>query len=85
MNEICRRAAGKKRFHEDPNWAVQVLGRLVEKGVVESDSTGHYRLLRPEKKKEQKRWVSPQIRKILESSGKKFDESIDVEDDFPMD
>jgi hypothetical protein len=73
LSEICRRAAGKRRYHEDPNWAVPILGRLVERGVVESDSTGHYRLITNRKKKEHKQWVSPQIKKILEQSGKSFD------------
>jgi CheY-like chemotaxis protein len=42
--EIARRAAGRKRFQEDPKWAGQALARLVEKGFLESDSRDHYRL-----------------------------------------
>ena len=79
LNEICRRASGKRRSREDPNWALPVLGRLVEKGTVESDATGHFRLVRAKKDK-RKRWVSPQIKKILEESGKKFEGVIDVGD-----
>src|SRR5262249_35058813 len=43
--EITRRAGGKRRGRQDPNWAVPVLTRLVEKGILEADSTGHYRLI----------------------------------------
>ncbi len=78
--EISRRAGGKWRFRNEPEWANAVLGRLVEKRIVESDSTGHYRLAKiPEKKA--KKWVSPQIRKILEQSGKQFGEILSAEDE----
>jgi hypothetical protein len=85
MSEICRRAAGKKRFRDDPNWAVPAMNRLVEKGVVESDATGHYRLPRAEKKQKKKRWVSPQIKRILEASGKNFEGVFEIEQDEPAD
>src|SRR6267378_4337472 len=68
--EIARRAAGKSRFRNDPNWAVPLLSRMVETGILESDATGHFRLRPRDKKKEKKRFVSPQIKKILEQSGK---------------
>src|ERR1043166_2115180 len=71
--EIARRAGGKRRYREDPNWASIVLNRLIEKGKVESDSTGHYRLKVVPKKEKAKRWVSPHIRRILEQSGKTFE------------
>jgi DNA-binding PadR family transcriptional regulator len=71
--EISRRAGGKRRYREEPAWSTPVLSRLVEKGLVESDSTGHYRLRREEKKERKKKWVSPHIRKILEKSGKNYD------------
>lgn len=72
QREICRRAGGKWRYREDPNWAAPVLLRLVEKGVVQDDSAGHFRLVQKEKKKKPK-WVSPQIREILRKSGKTFE------------
>jgi hypothetical protein len=85
--EICRRAGGKWRFREDPEWAGPVLTRLVERGHIESDSTGHYRLVRSSKEKKDKKWVSPQMRKILEQSGKDFGEVLSPEeqDDFYTD
>ena len=79
VSEICRRAAGKRRYREEPNWAVQVLTRLLEKGVVEADSTGHYRLKQKQKEKPQ-RWMAPHIKKILEESGKKFGDAIEIDE-----
>jgi len=42
--EIAKRAGGKKRYRENPNWGVQPLGRLVEKALIETDANNHYRL-----------------------------------------
>ena len=84
--EIARRAGGKRRYRSEPNWAAPVLSRLAEKGLIESDSTGHYRLIPRAKKDKKKRWVSPHIQKILEKSGKKFEGVFEVEqeeDDLP--
>ena len=55
-----------------------MLLRMMEKGLVEGDAGGHYRL--PLQKKDRpKKWVSPQIKKILEESGKDFDGLLEVE------
>ena len=67
--EICRRAAGKHRFHEDPEWAKPVLVRMAERGILETNATGHYRLKPVPKKNKSKRWVSPDIAKILKDGG----------------
>ena len=77
--EICRRAGGKKRFNDEPYWANQVLLRMVEKGLLEMDSSGHYRL-KPDDKREdrKKRWISPQIQELLKESGKEFDGIIET-------
>ena len=79
--EICRRAGGKRRFQEDPHWAFRVLPRMMEKGVFETDSLGHYRVRDEETekkaKKKGKRWVSPQIERILKESGKEFQDISD--------
>jgi hypothetical protein len=79
--EITRRAGGKRRSREDPNWAIPVLSRLVEKGIVESDSTGHYRLKPRTKQRKPQKWVSPHIQKLLENSSKDFSKTINIEDD----
>lgn len=78
--EIARRAAGKRRYKADPNWAAQVLTRLVEKGVIDDDRAGHYRLRPKEKRLKPRKWVSPQLRRILEQSGKDFTEITDTDD-----
>jgi hypothetical protein len=64
--EICRRAGGKWRFREDPNWAMPVLSRMVEKSLLESDAAGHFRLITEKKEDKKERWISPQLKKILE-------------------
>ena len=76
--EISRRAAGKHRYREDPYWANQPLSRLLEKSSIETDGSGHYRLVQKEKKKV-KKWIAPHIKKILEESGKQFDGALDVD------
>ncbi len=72
--QIARRASGQRRFRVDPNWAVPVLMRLVEQGLLESDPTGHYRLVNQERARgnRNKRWLSPQVRSILERQPEKF-------------
>jgi hypothetical protein len=73
--EICRRAGGKWRYREDENWALPVLQRMLECRLVESNSTGHYRLLIKavnEEKNKKRLWVSPTIRAILQKSGRNF-------------
>ncbi len=79
LREICRRAGGKRRYRDDEHWASPILLRLVGKGLVEDDQAGHFRLIPTEKKKKKTKWVSPQIRKILEQSGKTFDLETDEE------
>jgi len=77
--EIARKAASKKRYQNEPDWAVPVLGRLLEKGLVEADSMAHYRLMPDSKKEKPKRWISPEIKKILEKTGKDFTEGVEIE------
>jgi hypothetical protein len=66
--EICRRAGGKKRYHEDHEWAKPILIRMAERGILESNSEGQYRV-KPTAKKKGGRWISPDIAKILKESG----------------
>jgi hypothetical protein len=84
--EIARRASGKFRFRQDPDWASGAIGRLVERDIIESDSTGHYRLIRKAlKDNRSKKWISPAIRTILKESGKDFGEEIKLDDDDDRD
>ena|SRR6267378_3527076 len=81
--EISRRASGKRRFREDPNWVAQPLNRLMEKAVIESDATGHYRLKAFEPRKKPKKWISPHLKKILDQSGKTYEiVELDAPEDF---
>lgn len=81
--EICRRAGGKKRFKYDEEWAKPVLTRMVERGILEMDEAGHYRIkpYEPDRHK-RKKWVSPQIRAILQDSGRDFSEIVISEDEM---
>jgi hypothetical protein len=72
--EIARRAAGKARFRDEPDWAAPVLKEMEEKGKIEKDAAGHYCLRAVTDKKREKKWISPQMKKILEQSGKPFHE-----------
>ena len=76
--EIARRAASKKRYEKEPDWAVPVLGRLVDRGIIEADSRAHYRLFPEAKKRKPKRWLSPEIKKLLEQTGEQFSEGAEI-------
>ncbi|HEY2082626.1 MAG TPA: hypothetical protein VGI88_07550 [Verrucomicrobiae bacterium] len=78
--EIARRAGGKARYEKKPDWAKPFLAQLIDKKVLESDATGHYRLIVKEDRKQKKKWVSPQMQRILEQSGKDFTHVIPDED-----
>ena len=80
LAQITRRAVSRKRYNREPNWAVPVLSRMVEKGILESDSGGHYRLKPQQKKQKPARWASPEIRRILRESGKDFSGVFDLGD-----
>lgn len=71
--EISRRAGGKRRFRHDENWAKPALTRMVDRGILEADPAGHYRIkpFEPDARKK-KKWVSPQIQRILQQSGKDY-------------
>ncbi|HPC61314.1 MAG TPA: hypothetical protein PKX23_11690 [Verrucomicrobiota bacterium] len=79
-SEIARRAGGKRRYRENPEWALPVLSRMVEKAMLETDSTGHYRINARYDEEKKKRWVSPQIQQILARSGKTFEGVYEIED-----
>ena len=80
--EIARRAGGKQRFRYEPDWAVPILARLVEKKIIEGDAAGHYRLIPRERRNQARKWASPQIKQILEQSGKDFEIKDAHEDDW---
>jgi hypothetical protein len=45
---------------------------MAEKGILESDAAGYYRLKPDERAAQARRWISPAIQKMLEESGKNF-------------
>jgi hypothetical protein len=49
--EVCRRAGSKKRFYEDPDWARPILMRMAERGILESDIQGRFRVKPAPRKK----------------------------------
>jgi len=65
--EICRRAGGRRRYQVDHEWAIPILLRMNERGILEMNPEGQYRV-KPQKKKND-RFVSPDIAKILKDSG----------------
>ena len=81
--EIARRAGGKRRFHYEPDWAKPVLTRMVERGILETDPAGHFRIKPTEKKSaKNRRWTSPQVTRILQESGKDYSDVIMTEEDL---
>jgi hypothetical protein len=80
--EIARRAGGKHKFRQSPNWCEPVIERMVEQGILESGEGGHYRIKALAKQDEKKlRFISPQMAKILKDSGKDFSETIVIEEE----
>jgi hypothetical protein len=80
--DIGRHVGGKRRFRYNPEWAKPVLLRMLERGILETDTEGSYRLKpKPRQDTPGKRWASPEIAKILEASGKGFDNLITAEDE----
>lgn len=75
--EVARRAGGKHKYRQTPDWAKPALTRMIERSILESDNSGHYRIKAIPKKDQKKRhWVSPQVAKILKASGKDFSGTI---------
>jgi hypothetical protein len=85
MKEVARKSLGRKRYEEDPGWALPILAQMVRMGTVETDHLGYYRLVMEKKKDQKQKHVSPQILRILKSSGKSFEAIvIDDDDDGPI-
>ncbi len=80
--ELARRVAGKRRMHLPPDWARPVLLRMAERGILERDEAEGYRIKpMPKKDTKGKRWASPEIAKLLEASGKGFENVVTAEDE----
>jgi predicted transcriptional regulator of viral defense system len=80
--EISRHVGSRRRFRYDPEWIRAVLSRLEERGIVEPDADGAYRIKpMPKQETQGKRWTSTHIAEILKASGKVFSGVITVEDE----
>jgi len=79
--EICRRAGGKKKWRDNPQWALAILPMMVDKELLEHDSTAHYRIRQEIKKKKEKRWIAPHIKKMLEEKGVDPHQTVEIEAD----
>jgi hypothetical protein len=55
--------------------------RMADRGILESDSSGRYRIKPISRKDKQKRWVAPDIAKILQESGVEVEDSNDIASD----
>jgi hypothetical protein len=77
--EIARRAGGKRKYHDDPEWAKPLLARMVERGVLQGDPQGRYRIKPVPKRNKSPKWVSPDIARILEENGMKVETGSDNE------
>jgi hypothetical protein len=76
--EISRRAGGKARFQEDDRWCRHALSRLMEAGLVLTDGYGKFKIKSVAKNgsdRRPKKFISPQMRAILENSPKPVDTS----------
>ena len=51
---------------------------MLEKGLVESDAHGHFRLAAEKAEDKKKRWLSPQLKKLLDGGGP--EEVTEIED-----
>ncbi len=80
--EVCRRAGGKHLYREDREWAKPILSRMVDRGILESDGSMHYRIKPPKNGDKMQRWVSPQIAQAFKSSGKAFETIVISEADL---
>jgi len=67
--EIARRAGSKKRSHEDPDWAKPILLRMEDRGILESDLQGRFRIKTVPKQKQARQEAAPEAAQILQESG----------------
>lgn len=83
--EIARKVGGKERFDDDRGWAIPILAQMVRRGIIETDHLGYFRLkVELMKKKRHHQYISPQILKILKTSGRSFEGiTIDLDSDEP--
>lgn len=67
--EISRRAGSKRMFHNNPDWAKPILLRMEERGILESDLQGRFRIKPVGKQKSVEPGAAPDVAQILAESG----------------
>ena len=71
VQEVCRRVGGKRRFRFNHDWARPALLRMAERGILESDEPGRYRLKpMPIIDPKGKRWAAKEFVELLKQRGK---------------
>ena len=65
-SEIARRV-DKRRVHKEPHWAKPILMSMEERGILETDILGRYRI-KPVRRNKKSKWIAPDIAKILEEN-----------------
>lgn len=82
--EIARKVGGRDRYEEDRGWALPILMEMARKGLLDCDYLGYYRLVqRKDSKKRFRKFVSPEILRILRTSGKNFEGVVhNIEEDL---
>jgi len=72
--EITQHADGRSRFYlQDRHWAHCVLTQLMKLRLVDTDSSGRFRIHAESASIYGKKHLAPQVRDILEHSGLKLD------------
>ncbi|SPE54673.1 hypothetical protein SBV1_1910018 [Verrucomicrobia bacterium] len=81
VRDISQRLGSKRLRNASPEWAKSILERMTERGILQTDGEGF--CLKPIQLKENsgKRWVSPEVAKILKASGKFSDRVLDPGDE----
>jgi hypothetical protein len=76
------RHVGRRKFRHNPEWAKPALMRMLDRGILETDTEGSYRLKpMPRQDSGGKRWASPAIVELLKAKGKEYDNLITLEEE----
>jgi hypothetical protein len=68
--EVGKRAASRKRYNENPDWAKAIMARMAQAGVLECNAVGHYRIKVHEREEE------PHVKEPREYSGMTAEEAL---------
>ena len=83
LRQIARKAGGKRKYAQSPTWAHPIVLRMVEQGLLETDSFGHYRIKLQKKTGAKTASLAPHIAEILKKSGQDFSGALIIDDEDP--